>query len=54
MRSGCDQSDKESATCFVLIGRSHGELGRFTAHSLKRGQVRWDEMRWVIWTLIDA
>jgi len=33
---------QDSATYFVLIGRSHGELGRFTAHSLPQSS---DEMR---------
>ena len=36
-----------TATYLVLIGRSHGELGRLTAHSVQvnGGQQRCDEMR---------
>ena len=43
----------DSARNFVLIGRSHGVLGRFTAYSLysvqikgqlKYGRIRWDKM----------
>jgi len=33
---------QDSVTYFVLIGRSHGELGRFTAHSVPLSS---DEMR---------
>jgi len=37
----------DSATFFVLIGRSHGELGRLIALpvQLKWGQMRWNEWR---------
>jgi len=42
---------KDSATYFVLIGRSRGKLGRFTAHllPLSSDEVNSDEMRWDKW-----
>jgi len=41
--SGSECQSDYSATYSVLtVGRSHGELGRFTAHSLPLGR---DEMR---------
>ena len=38
---GGDRSNKT-----VLIGRSHGELARFTATQFRRNEVSWDEVRW--------
>jgi len=54
-----DQLRPYSATYFVLIGRSHGKLGRFTAHLLpltsnemRSVEIRSDELRSVIRSLI--
>ena len=49
---------QDGATYFALIGRIHGEVGRFTMHSaplssdemrsfeMRWGEMRWDEMKW--------
>jgi len=41
-----------AATYRVLIGRSHGELGRFTAHSLplSSAEMKPDEIRWATYS----
>jgi len=44
-----DDNDKR-----VLIGHRHGKLGRFTTHSLNYSKMRSDEMRLVIWTLLNS